>query len=349
MGITPSSYTAFITTVDTTASAVWTQLDADETEGRWVTDHPMQGGSQITFGWTGLMPKARPWFGSRVLFEPAGQTYTVIPIPYELTYTIDRFTLEDSDANTMSIFWRMLPDMARQWRRQKCYEVRDLLENSGIQTGTRQNGWDALTYFNTAHPIDFYNSALNPGGMFTSGTYANDFIGGQSITNGGVTTTVGGALTVLGFSSLLQYMCMIPGEDGEVLGVRPDVMMVPSTLQVEAMFILRSTMLAPPVYGNWSASATQVGAQDNMLARLGVEPVVNPFLKKTTRWYLFDTKRAFRPVLWVVREAPRTVPRVNENDPLVWDQHRYAWGGWDRVTPAWGPSFLGARSGPTGA
>jgi phage major head subunit gpT-like protein len=346
MAITPSNYTAFITTVDTSVSAIWGEQDADETEGRWVTDHPMSGGSQITFGWTGLMPKARPWFGSRVVYEPAGQTYTVEPIPYELTYSIDRFVLEDSDVNTMSVFWRMLPDMARQWRRQKCYEIRDLLENSGVQTGGRQNGWDALTYFNTAHPIDFYNPGFNGGGspLFNGGTYCNDFIGGQSINS----VTVGGALTTASFTSLLQYMTMIPGEDGEVLGVRPDVMMVPSTLHVESQFILKATMLAPQTWGAWSVSGTQVGAQDNMLTRMGVEPVVNPFLKKTTRWYLFDTKRSFRPLLWITREAPRTVPRVNENDPIVFDQHRYTWGGWDRVMPAWGPSFLGARSAPAG-
>lgn len=343
MAITPSNYTAFITTVDTTVSQIWQQLDADETEGAWVTDHPMAGGSQITFGWTGMMPKARPWFGSRNLYEPAPQTYTVIPIPYELTYTIDRFVLDDSDVNTMSIFWRTLPDMARQWRRQRCYECRDLLENAGVQTGSRQNGWDGNTYFNTGHPIDLYNPSIytnNP--LFSAGTYCNDFIGGQTI-NG---VSLGGALTVLSFSGLLQYQKAIPGEDGEVLGVRATHLMVPNTLDVESTFILKATMLAPPVYGNWSASATQVGAQDNMLARKGVEPIVNPFLRKTTRWYLQDNRNSFRGTLWIVREAPRTVPRVNENDPLVWDSHRYAWGGWDRVMPAWGPSFFMLRSAP---
>jgi phage major head subunit gpT-like protein len=345
MALTPAQYTAFITNVDTTASAVWAEQDAEETEGRWSTDHPMPGGSQLTLGWTGMMPKARPWFGSRVMYEPAGQTYTVSPIPYELTYTIDQFVLDDSDVNTMSIFWRMLPDMARQWRRQRCYETRDLLENTGVFTGSRQNGWDGLTYFNTAHPIDIYNTAFNPNNvLFSGGTYCNDFIGGQTI-NG---VTLGGALTTVSFSGLIEYMAMIPAEDGETLGIRPDALMVPETLKVEAQFILKATMLAPPVYGAWSQSANQVGASDNMLARMGVEPVVNPFLKKTTRYYLFDTKRAFRPLLWVTREAPRTVPRVNPNDPIVFDQHRYAWGGWDRVCPAWGPSFLGLRSAPAG-
>jgi phage major head subunit gpT-like protein len=346
MGITPTNYAPFITTVDTTVGAIWTEQDAAETESAWVTDHPMTGGSQITFGWAGLMPKARPWFGSRVIHEPAGQTYTVSPIPYELTYGIDQFVLDDSDVNAMSIFWRMLPDMARQWRRQKCYEVRDLLENSGIQVGARQNGWDGVSFFNTAHPIDVYNPNIQTGSpLFSGGTYCNDFIGGQSI-NG---VTVGGALSTLSFSSMLQYFKLIPGEDGEVLGVRPTVMIVPETLDIESDFILKSTLLAPQTWGAWSVSGTQVGTADNMLARKGIEKIINPFLKKTTRWYLADTGRAFRPLLWVTREAPRTVPRTQPNDPLVWDSHRYAWGGWDRVMPAWGPSFLMARSGPAGA
>lgn len=345
MALTAANYLAFITTVDTTIGSVWSEMSADETEAEWQTEHPMSGGSQITFGWTGLMPKPRPWFGSRVLYEPAPQTYTVIPIPYELTYTIDRFVLDDSDANTMSIFWRMLPDMARSWRRQRCYETRDLLENAGIQTGTRQNGLDGLSAFSTAHPIDLYNPNISVNNvLFSSGTYCNDFIGGQSINS----VTVGGALTVPNFTSLLQYMTAIPGEDGEVLGVQPDALMVPNTLSVEADYILKAALLSPPVWGAWSPSATQVGASDNMLARQGVRKIKNPFLRKSTRWYLMDTKRSFKPLLWVVREAPRTVPRTNENDPLVWDSHRYAWGGWDRVMPAWGPSFLIARSAPSG-
>lgn len=343
MALTAAQYTAFITTVDTTMSAVWSSMDVDETADRWCTTHPMTGGSQITFGWSGLMPKPRPWFGSRVVHEPSPQTYTVSPIPYELTYGIDRFVLEDSDVNTQSIFWRMLPDMARQWRRQKEYELRDLIENSGIQTGGRQNGLDGLSFFNTAHPIDLYNPGFNAGGLFTAGTYCNDFSSGGQVIGG---VTIGGALSTTSFASVLQYAGLIPGEDGEVLGVGIDSMMIPQTLQVEAQFILKATMLAPPTYGVFSPSATQVGASDNMLARFGVEPVVNKFLKNTKNWYLFDTKRSFKPTLWIVREAPRTVPRVAENDPIVFDSHRYTWGGWDRVMPAWGPSFLGFKSGP---
>ena len=343
MALTPAQYTVFNTIADTTMSAVWSTDDAEITHERWATTHPMTEGAQIAFGWTGRMPKPRPWFGSRMLFEPAAQTYTVSPIPYELTYTQDRFILEDSNANTLSIFWRTLPDMAFQWRRHPEYELRDLIENSGIQTGPRQLGLDGLSFFNSSHPIDIYNPGFNAGGMFTAGTYCNDFTGG-GVSLGGI--TVGGAFSQTSFASLLEYMQMIPSEDGETLGVRPNFLMAPQTLQVEVNFVLKASFMAAPQWGAWSPLTGQVGTADNQLAKMGIMPIFNPFLKSTTKWYLGDNKRAFKPMIWCVREAPRTVPRVQENDPLVWDSHRFAWGGWDRAMPAWGPSFLMSRSGP---
>lgn len=341
--ITPAQYSAWITTVDTRIGQIYNEFNPLETHKEWSTDVPMKG-SVWNAGWTGRMPKARPWFGSRVVHEPAPETYIVEPIPYELTYGIDRFKFDDSAVNTTSIFWRELPDMVLQWRRQPEYELRDLLEASGIQgTSTRQAGLDGLSFFNTAHPVDLYNPSGNFGGLFTAGTYCNDFTGG-GVTIGG--TLIGGALSQSSFSSLLAYMKLIPDESGEVLGVMPDALMHPSSLEVEVAFILKATLLASPTWGAFSPLTGQVGTADNMIRRMGVRPICNPFLRNTKRWYLMDTTHAMKPLLWIVREAPRTTPRMSENDPVVFDTHRYLWGGWDRVAPAWNFSWLTARSGP---
>ena len=341
----PSNYAAFITTVDTSIGAIYSELDPAMTWKQWAKEDPMAGGSQKAYGWTGMSPKPRPWFGSRMVYQEAPQTYIVIPIPYELTLGIERFTLDDSDPNAMSIFWRQLPDMARQWRRQPEYELRDLLENAGIQTGSRQLGLDTYSFFNTAHPIDFYNPTFNNGSsLFSGGTYCNDFIGGQTISG----TAIGGALSTTAFSTLRAYMGVIPAEDGETLGLIPDAMIIPTTLEDEANFILRATLLASPSWGGFSPLTGQVGTADNMLAKVGVRPIVNRWLRKSQRWYLADTSHSEKPLKWVVREAPRTVPRIAESDPIVFDSHRYTWGGWDRVCPAWSYSWLMARSGPVG-
>ena len=46
--------------------------------------------------------------------------------------------------------------------------------------------------------------------------------------------------------------------------------------------------------------------------------------------------------------APRTVPRINENDPIMFDRHMMTWGGWDRVAPAWNYAWMLYRSAPPG-
>lgn len=326
--ITPSNFATFITNVNTMIGQAYSTTPI--TYPMYTSTLPCTS-TQLSLAWTGMMPKPRAWFGPRFVNEPAAQTYTVVPIPYENTYEIDRFHLDDDQ---YGVYYRMLPDMARQWKRFPEYELRDLLENTGVQTGTRQLGFDGLTAFNSAHPVDIYDAS--------KGTYSNDFgAAGQTI-NG---TLIGGQLSPTAFSSMIEYMQLNKGEDNEALGVTPNLLLVPSTLQVEANLITKASFFAPPAWGAYAPISGQVGAADNVLQRFGVEVLVNPLLKATKAWYLLDTTKAFKPFLWVQREAPITVPRMNEDDPVVFDTHKFLWGGWSRACPAWSYSWLFARSG----
>jgi phage major head subunit gpT-like protein len=105
---------------------------------------------------------------------------------------------------------------------------------------------------------------------------------------------------------------------------------------------------APPQWGAYSPITGQVGAADNVLRRQGVEPLVNPILKRKKDWYLFDTTKAVKPFLWVVREDVQQAQRTSETDPVVFDTHRFLWGGWSRWAPAWAYAWLSCISGPTG-
>lgn len=336
-GPIPSNFNLFISDITTAFGAVYL---SDPLESHWkefTTEVPIKG-TQLVAGWTGVMPKARVWYGDRVVHSPAAQIYSVAPLPYEITYDIDRFHLDD---DLYGIYFRMVPDMVRQTRRWESYEIRDMLENTGAQTGTRQNGFDGLSFFNTAHPIDIYNTAL--------GSYSNDFSGGgQSVTytkaNGGtVTIQTGGGIGVTAFKTAYEYMMTIKGDDSERLGVRASILMHPVNLKTEVEIILKNTMFAPPA---WGAITGQVGAADNAFLRFGVRPFMNEFLNDPQMWYLADTTRAYKPVTWGMREAWRIVPRMSENDPVVFDTHMYLLGGWARGCPAWGYSWMMLRSGP---
>lgn len=334
---TPSQYQAFVTNVETMIGQVYNEDMVDLVAPRISTTIPCTS-SQLVLGWTGLLSKMRIWYGPRVVQEAAPQTYTVVPEPYENTLAIDRFTLDDDQ---FGVLYRQLPDLARQARRQADYELRDLIESSGGYTGTQQLGFYGINHWNTAQPVNFYNT--------NAGTYANDFTGGGFTPSSGPFSgqLIGGALSPTAFATVLQYMHSLIGEDNEVLGVTPTDMMVPNSLEVTARYIIQATMLAPATYGafTYGSVSGQVGASDNMLSRFGINLIVNKFLKNMTRWYLLDNSKAFKPFLWVVREATKMVPRVNENDPNVFDSHILMWGQYNRVAPAWDFPFLSARSG----
>ena len=335
MGPTPSNFRVFITNVNTSFGAVYN----DTTDSVWpqiATEVPVSG-KIFTAGWTGMMPKFRVWSGPRITYQPAAQTYSVTMLAFELTYDIDAFDLDD---DIFGVYYRMVPDMARQSKRLPNYEIRDLLENTGAYTGAAQLGFDGLTFFNTAHPINIYQSS--------AGTYCNDFSGGgQTVTYSAVNTggtrsvLVGGAFGPTSFSTLYEYMSTLKGEDGERLGVQPSFLMHPVQLKTEVELVLKSMFFAPPA---WGTITGQVGAADNPLRRFGVMPIENIFLNDSAMWYLGDGTKAYKGVSWFVREQVRLVSRFEPTDPIRFDEHKHLLGGEGRFSPGWGFSFLMSRS-----
>jgi len=285
---------------------------------------------QVAFGWIGMVDKMREWLGPRTVHSPAPQTYSVTMQNFELTESVDRFKLEDDN---FGVYAPLFDFMGKSARKNPDYQMRDLLKNQGSQTGTRQNGPDGLTGFNTAHPIDLYDSS--------KGTYCNDFTGG-GVSIGGI--TVGGALSVTPYLTVRQEMMSRKSESGEALGVMPDLLSVAPQLDSTAKTLLQASFLAPASLGGLSG---QVGPMDNVAMRGTAELLTVPeFASDPNVWYLSDTSKALRPLIWCERQAPNFIARTRLDDPAVFDSHVFLFGSDSRGAPAWGPSFLISRSGP---
>ena len=336
-GPIPTNFGYFVSDLNAAFGSVYLADPMEDHFGELTTEVPVNT-EQLVIIWQGVMPKARVWLGPRVVSSPALQTQTYVPLPYEITYAIDQFLHED---DIHGVYNRILPDMVRQTRRWQALETRDMLENAGAYTGTRQLGLDGLTFFNTAHNIDFYNPSL--------GTYCNDFSGGgQNVSytkaNGGtVNVLTGGAFGVTAFKTLVEYMMTIKGEDGERLGVRAKTLMHPINLKGEVEVVLKNSYFAPPAWGNITG---QVGAAENAWKRYECVPFQNDFLNDPQMWYLGDSSRTYKPLGFGLRKAWSVVPRTAPTDALVWDMHQIAWGGSARGMPFWGYSWMMARSGP---
>ena len=336
--ITPTNWLPLIVQANTSIRQAWSWLPIEYP--LYTTTVPMGNRSVFEDAWMGRMPKMRLWSGPRLYQEPAPQTYTVVPEPFEATYTLDRFKYDDDG---FGVFYPLLLDLAMQTKLWPEYQLRDLLEAGGAWSSVQsQKGMDGLSNFNTAHQTNIYS--LTTGTLNAGTAYCNDFTGGGVSIN---SATVGGAFSQTSVLTLIEYMATIRGEDGERLMVTPTHLMIPPTLRGEAEYVLNNMQAAASVgYTTWGAAQTQVGASDNVVRRLGVSLHENKNLASFTKWYLMDCSKSVKPLRWILREAPAVTPRVAETDPIVFDSHMYAWGAWARGAPAWSPAWLMARSGP---
>lgn len=334
--ISDASLQFFFTTLNTVAGKVYE--DVPIKSPAFSTTVPTGEAEDWKTGWIGLMDKMRPWDGPRVTEEPAPQTYSVRVVPFEQTRKLDRFRFDD---DSYGIYSDVIPRMARQAKRAQDFEIRNLLQAKGKWAGINpasgvsyQNGWDGLSFFNSAHPVDLYDAG--------KGSYSNDFTGGGSTQNG---VLVGGGFNQTSVLTLWEYMTSIKGEDGEPLEIESDTILIPSTLKGEAEVVLNNLFYAPPTFGTLTG---QVGAMDNALKRFGLKYIDWALLNagSSTTWYMMATTHVWKPILWLLRQAPVWTYLINEQSPNVFNEHALVWGVWARWAPAWAISWLMARSGP---
>jgi phage major head subunit gpT-like protein len=333
--INPAQLNIFMTNASTLIGSVYGMSAADSVYKRITSEYPFGEALTLLLGWTGKLVKPRTWEGPRVVTEPAPETYAVNCMPYEHTVAIDRFRLMDCGGN-FGIYYRTLQDQIEELNRMPDYWTRDLIEGLGSYastsgTGNRQLGYDGLTHWNSAHPVDVYNAAL--------GTYCNDFGTAGVVLNG---ITVGGLFSPTAFATLCEYTPTIKGQDNEPLNIRIDTLMHPPQLRTEVELVLKSTFFAPPA---WGTITGQVGAADNVFKRFGVEPLENTFLTSATGWYGLCTKKSYMPFMWGPREPASITPMVAPNTPNNFANHQLLWGGEGRAAAFWGYEFLSFRSG----
>lgn len=316
------------------------KVNIESVAGQLCSNVP-SGSAQVTHYWSPKLNVMRLWNGARVVQEPGLRSYVVSNQTFENTLAIDKFLLDDLQVDA---FFRMLPDLAEAAAYQPDFMLVDLLENSGDQTGDRQLGLDGLAGFSTAHPQYMY--LPSPSG---SATFINDFTGGGQVVTmpkaggGTVNVTVGGAFGPSALMSLIGYMKNLKAENNKNFGVTPNLAMFHTQLEGEVNLVFKSVFFAPPA---WNTITGQVGAAENPIMKYGVMPFFNRWLTQPFTWYLFDTTRAFRPLIHQTREGVVLTQRTQPNDPVVFDMHKLLWGQYYRAAVAFGPPWMFSRSGP---
>ena len=299
-------------------------------------------------GFLTMVQKFREWQGPRVYQNPMPLTYQVPIKNWENTQAIDMFRFAD---DTYGIYAPTFPFMGIQAKKLSDYQIRDAILNQGSWTGAFQNCLDGLTFFNAAHPVNYWDAS--------QGTFANDY------TAGGVTVNnqlIGGGISATAFATVWQDMSRRKTESGEAWGFNPNLAFEGPMLKVALDTILQAQFMAQPqlvqIGSGSGANAVNVGATQNVIATKGwADNLMIPELSSSTVigtgsntydqvWYLAYTEGPIKPFIWLLRQAADFVARVNPDDPIVFDKHTIAYGSVARASVAFGfPAFC-SRSGP---
>jgi phage major head subunit gpT-like protein len=249
-----------------------------------------------TYGWMARLLKMRKWDGPRVIQNLNTHAFVVENEPYELTVGVEKRDIQDDQLGIYNPIFEELGRQSRKWP--------DQVLKTALQAGTTGIGFDGQAFFAATHP-------LNP-----AGNQSNNF-----------TTT---ALSATNFGIVRAAMTGYTGEDGEPLGVMPNVLIVPPQLEDTANVIVTAA------FGASGATNVQQGQ-----ARVVVIPEL---ANQATTWYVADDSNAIKGLVWQLRRAPNFVAKTEPTDDNVFFENQFVWGVDAEGAATYGPWFLLARA-----
>jgi phage major head subunit gpT-like protein len=239
-----------------------------------------------TYDWLASLSGMQEWIGPRMVDGFKERVFTIRNKHYEKTVEVNRDQLDDSPMTAIGSASERLRMLVESGRKLSDDLLLDVLTNGHARTC-----YDGQNFFDTDHPTD----------LDAAGTQSNYEASGF-------------ALTGPNFATARARMMSFRGENGRPLGVRPNLLVVPPTLENTALGILQA------IYGANGSSNVQAGQ-----AKVEVVPELEAV--STTQWYLFDTQSTgAKPFIRQLRKALQLVGRTAENDEPVFTRNAYQWG-----------------------
>lgn len=244
-----------------------------------------------TYGWMDRIPKMRQWVGPRTVQNAPTRSRSVTNLDFELTESIPRNKFLDDKLGLYSNIARNMGWQARKLHDQQLATL--------ILAGETTVGFDNVNFFSTTHLTDIDNAA--------SAVQSN---------------RLSLALTPSNFSAARAKMRSWNGRDGQPLGSRGSLLVVPPSLEEAAVNITAGDMIAPALFGG----QTQVGGQTNTLKGSAKVLVIDELESDPTAWYLLDDSGLIKPFVVQERQAPNFVYLNNPTDPNVFWNKNYIFG-----------------------
>ena len=244
-----------------------------------------------TYGWMDRIPKMRQWLGPRIVNNAPTRSRSIVNLDWELTESIPRNKFLD---DKLGMYSGIAKNMG--WQAAKLH---DQQLAALIMAGHTTTGFDGLPFFSASHltNIDDAGSAVQ-------------------------SNLLSLALTPANYGAARAKMRSWNGRDGQPLGSRGTLLVVPPSLEEMALQILTADSIAPQLIGG----ATQVGANTNIYKNTAKHIVIDELESEPTAWYLLDNDGIVKPFVVQERQAPNFVYLNNPTDPNVFWRKEFIFG-----------------------
>lgn len=258
--------------------------------------------------WMARQMKMRKWVGERLLNDISARSQELVNEPYEASFKVQRAKIADDKLGVFTPLMQELARAAKHWP--------DRLVWDALMNGKSATSYDGQGFFDTDHPVNMDDAA--------SGSQANLFTAKP--------------LNSDNLAAVVSSMGSLKGEDGEEIEIEPNLLIVGPDNSKQARRILNAEFIAT-ADGNAAESNVLKGDMDLVVVpRLARQPGV---------WYVADTSRPIKPMLFQLREAPSFDYLNKSDDPNVFLRDEYVGGVKARGAAGYGPWWLISRCEPS--
>lgn len=242
------------------------------------------------YSWLGALPTMREWTDERIPRGLIEHEFTITNKDWEVTIAVDRNVIEDDQYGQLKARISAMAEEARRHIDELVFEL--------LASGFAGVCYDGQPFFDTDHP---------------------DGVGGTQSNKGT------DALSATAYGATRAAMMKFADDQGRVMGVVPDALVVPPELEETARQVLNSEFYPETGYehiGNpWKGSATLV---------------VSPYLPDADDWFLLCTSRAVRPLVLQMRREV-TFNALEGQSEGGFMRKRYLYGADARYNVGYGP------------
>lgn len=210
-----------------------------------------------TYGWLGALPMMREWIDERLPRGLAAHDFTIENKNWELSISVDRNALDDDQYGQIKARITAMGEEAARHIDQLVFGL--------LGDGFATLCYDGQNFFDADHPAN-----------------------GGAVTQSNKGTA---ALSAPNYALARAAMMSFKDEQGKVMGIVPDILLVPPMLEETARQILNSDFY--PAFGESNSANPWKGS---------AELIVSPHLNSASNWFLLCTKRAVKPAILQMRK-----------------------------------------------